>query len=192
MFLLNGSPIAFDTPFTTADGTHVPAGWMRQASPEQRIAFGITEVADPVRPNVDERYYFINGSSAIIKNLDQIKQIKKNELAGHRYNIASAGVTLFGKVFPSDETSKINYIGAFIQASANPDYTVNWKSRDGFINLNAAQVVQLVTAVSAHIQAAFDRESELSTIIDAETGPETLVALDIKIGWPEVPITLGR
>jgi hypothetical protein len=46
MFLLNGSPLALDIPFTAND-IQYPANWLRLASPEERAAIGITEEPEP-------------------------------------------------------------------------------------------------------------------------------------------------
>lgn len=55
MFVLNGKPLALDTPFE-ANGTLYPANWLRLASPAEREAIGITEVPDP--PSYDQRFYW--------------------------------------------------------------------------------------------------------------------------------------
>jgi hypothetical protein len=67
MFMLNGSPLALDTPFT-ADGIQYPANWLRLTTLEEKEAIGITEVADPDR--YDDRYYWGVGNP---KDLDQCK-----------------------------------------------------------------------------------------------------------------------
>lgn len=56
MFLLNGTPLPIDTPFTTADGTQFPANWLRLTTLEEKEAIGITEVPDTVR--ADDRFYW--------------------------------------------------------------------------------------------------------------------------------------
>lgn len=56
MFQLNGQPMGLDTAFTTEDGTQYPSNWLRLASPEERAAIGITEVADP--EIYDDRFYW--------------------------------------------------------------------------------------------------------------------------------------
>jgi hypothetical protein len=72
MFLLNGSPLSLDIPFTDADGIQRPANWLRFATPEEREAAGITEVADIVRP--DDRFYWVDSMNAgVPKDLDQLK-----------------------------------------------------------------------------------------------------------------------
>jgi len=67
MFMLNGSPLALDTPFTSND-IQYPANWLRMTTLEEKEAIGITEVADPDR--YDDRYYWGVGNP---KDLDQCK-----------------------------------------------------------------------------------------------------------------------
>jgi len=55
MFLLNGTPLGIDSPFTYND-TQYPSNWLRLASQEERSAIGITEVEDA--PWYDSRYYW--------------------------------------------------------------------------------------------------------------------------------------
>jgi hypothetical protein len=65
MFLLNNKPLSPDTAFTH-EGIQYPNNWLRLASPEERAAIGITEVADPVR--ADDRFYWdgdINNPKAL-------------------------------------------------------------------------------------------------------------------------------
>ena len=56
MFLLDGQPLAVDTPFTTPDGTQYPANWLRLSTLEEKEAIGITEVPDP--EPYDQRFYW--------------------------------------------------------------------------------------------------------------------------------------
>ena len=71
MFLLNGNPLQLDVPFTH-DDIQYPANWLRLASPEDRAAIGITEQADPVRP--DDRFYWVDGNNnGTPKDLDGLK-----------------------------------------------------------------------------------------------------------------------
>jgi hypothetical protein len=56
MFLLDGQPLAVDTPFKTPDGTQYPANWLRLSTLEEKEAIGITEVPDP--EPYDQRFYW--------------------------------------------------------------------------------------------------------------------------------------
>ena len=55
-FLLNGEPLAIDTPFKTPDGTQYPANFLRLSTLEEKEAIGITEVPDP--EPYDQRFYW--------------------------------------------------------------------------------------------------------------------------------------
>ena len=55
MFLLNGTPLGIDSPFTYND-TQYPSNWLRLASQAERAAIGITEVED--EPRYDSRFYW--------------------------------------------------------------------------------------------------------------------------------------
>ena len=71
MFLLNGKHLAEGTSFYDANGTQYGAGWLNQATEEQKIAIGITWVVDPVR--ADDRFYWdgdINNPKALEDKLE--------------------------------------------------------------------------------------------------------------------------
>ena len=71
MFLLNGTPIQIDAPFTAND-INYPPGWIRFSTPEARLAVGITEVPDPVRK--DDRFWWIDEhNNATPKDLAELK-----------------------------------------------------------------------------------------------------------------------
>ena len=55
-FLLNGEPLAIDTPFKTPDGTQYPANFLRLSTLEEKEAISITEVPDP--EPYDQRFYW--------------------------------------------------------------------------------------------------------------------------------------
>ena len=55
MFQLNNNDLPIDVSFSH-EGTSYPANWLRLASPQERAAIGITEVADPAP--YDDRFYW--------------------------------------------------------------------------------------------------------------------------------------
>jgi hypothetical protein len=73
MFQLNNKPLGIDTAFTTADGTQYPANWIRLASPEERAAIGITEVADE-DTSFDPRFYWSKGNAKALEDKLEVKQ----------------------------------------------------------------------------------------------------------------------
>jgi hypothetical protein len=56
MFLLNGNRLAEGTSFYDANGTQYPPQWLNVSTEEQKLAIGITWVADPAP--VDTRFYW--------------------------------------------------------------------------------------------------------------------------------------
>lgn len=84
MFQINGKPLAFDTPFTTEDGTQYPANWLRLSSPEERVAIGITEVADPEW--YDDRFYWGPGNP---KNLETVREMLHSQMKASAFGFLS-------------------------------------------------------------------------------------------------------
>jgi hypothetical protein len=72
MFLYKGRSLPLDTPLNL-DGLLLPANWLRLSSSEDKIAVGITEVADPPAPP-DQRFYWgwDNEGQAIPKDHAQL------------------------------------------------------------------------------------------------------------------------
>jgi len=71
MFLLNGKHLPEGTSFYDANGTQYHSGWLNQSTEEQKLAIGITWVADPVR--ADDRFYWdgdINNPKALEDRLE--------------------------------------------------------------------------------------------------------------------------
>jgi hypothetical protein len=56
MFLLNGNRLPEGTSFYDANGVQYGSGWLNQATEEQKLAIGITWVADPAQ--FDTRFYW--------------------------------------------------------------------------------------------------------------------------------------
>lgn len=75
MFLLDGKPLAVDTPFTAND-TQYPANWLRLASAEEKASIGISEVPDP--EGYDDRFYWGPGNPKDLQTLKTtlVSQVK--------------------------------------------------------------------------------------------------------------------
>ena len=71
-FKLNGNPLAVDVAFSHND-IQYPANWLRLSTAEEKIALGITEVADA--PTYDSRFYKGDGSA---RALDDVNATDEN------------------------------------------------------------------------------------------------------------------
>lgn len=68
MFQLDNKPLALDTAFTHNEISY-PANWLRLASPEERAAIGIVEVADPA--SYDDRFYWGVNSPKLLNDREE-------------------------------------------------------------------------------------------------------------------------
>lgn len=102
-------------------------------------------------------------------------------LKARRDQAIAAGITVSGMAVATDDLSQQRITGAALAASLDGDYSVNWKTEAGFVELSAAQVLAVAQAVRAHVQACFDREAELLPLIEAADDP---ASVEIDGGWP--------
>ena len=103
----------------------------------------------------------------------QAKEAKKAEIAQARYNAEIAGVTINGVSIKTDRESQGLITGAALKAMQDSTYVCRWKGIDGFVTLNATQIIAIADAVRQHVQSCFDHEAELLPLIaSAETEGE--------------------
>ena len=83
MLKLDGKTLTYDRAFTH-NGMQYPRNWLRLTSLEEKKAIGITEVADPVTPSYNQKFYWGVGKP---KDIDQLKvdwiAKQKKEAANH-------------------------------------------------------------------------------------------------------------
>ncbi|WP_052469425.1 DUF4376 domain-containing protein [Pseudomonas massiliensis] len=101
-------------------------------------------------------------------------------IAARRFTAETAGITVGGMAIDTGRDSQALITGARLAGMDDPSYVCNWKTPEGFIQLNAETVRAVANAVRAHVQACFDREAALLTMV--EDGSYTEAALDE--GWP--------
>lgn len=71
MFQLDNKPLGLDTAFTHNEISY-PSNWLRLASPEERAAIGITEVAEPTV--YDDRFYWSPNNPKLLEDRDEVDQ----------------------------------------------------------------------------------------------------------------------
>lgn len=105
-------------------------------------------------------------------------------IAARRYEAEAGGIEIAGMHVDTDDRSKLLINGAALEAMLDPAYTMQWKTPAGFVQLDAAQVLAVASAVRAHTQACFDREAVLlGELEDGTLTPEML-----EEGWPNEPL----
>jgi hypothetical protein len=101
-------------------------------------------------------------------------------IAGRRWEVEVGGIVVAGLTIATDDRSKLLINGAAVEAMLDPDYQMQWKTPDGFVELSGSQVLAIARAVRAHVQACFDREAELLAELEAGTFTEAM----LDQGWP--------
>lgn len=101
-------------------------------------------------------------------------------IADRRYTAEMAGTTIQGMPIATDERSQGLITGAALAATLDTDYSIRWKTGAGFVELTAAQIIGVASAVRAYVQACFDREADLlSAVADGAISEGIL-----EEGWP--------
>ncbi|MCQ9423489.1 DUF4376 domain-containing protein [Pseudomonas sp. LJDD11] len=101
-------------------------------------------------------------------------------IAARRYQAETAGITFEGMAVATDDRSQTLITGAALQALIDPEYSLQWKTATGFVQLTGQQILALASTVRAHVQACFDREAELQAAV-AEGSITTEL---LEQGWP--------
>lgn len=104
----------------------------------------------------------------------------RSEIAARRYQAEIAGITVNEMHLPTDRASQGLVTGAALQAVIDSNYSCQWKTEEGFIDLGAQQIIGIASTMRAHVQACFDREAALLDALAA--GTYTGEQLDQ--GWP--------
>lgn len=171
MFLLNGKPLAVDTPFTAND-IQYPANWLRLSSEAEKIAIGITEVADPVR--ADDRFYW-NGDINNPKALDDKLETKEDgsPLYVQTYNPVTKEM--------EDTDKQVVTKGLKSQFIAQVKTTAGsiLAQTDWMVIRKAERNVDISSNVATYRASVVAKADELETAISAVTTVEQLIALDL-------------
>lgn len=121
----------------------------------------------------------------VSSRLTDAKKTKLSELAAVRYAHEVSGTTFNSMQISTDTGTQSKFAAIVLATIVDPNYTVNFKlPGGGFIMLNAAQIGGIAQAARSHVQACYDREMELSVVINAAVDLATLDSIDINTGWP--------
>lgn len=101
-------------------------------------------------------------------------------VAARRYTAEMAGTTVQGMAIATDDRSQGLITGAALAAMLDADYTIKWKTAEGFVELTGAQIIGVASAVRAYVQACFDREADLLAAVAERSITEAM----LDEGWP--------
>lgn len=186
MFILNGKKINVDAAMTlsdpvTGEGTQYPAGWFHDAG--ARASAGITEVADPIRP--DDRFNLItendDGSLTILaKPIDALmKGVYKTQIdqacGAKRAVVVSPGEYIA-------EEYRLAYDDAMAYKAAGyagtvPSGVQSWATASGMAaNAAADDIIATRTTYMALLDAIRAIRLTGKAAVDAATTPDAILA----------------
>ena len=163
------------------EGQNYSASFLRNSTPEERSSLGFVSVEDPPQQSFDPQFYFDFGSP---RSIESIRDMLKQRVAAKRYSVETGGLIFAGQRIMTDDRSQAKILAVRVRAMTDAAYTVNWKTAEGFVTLNAAQIISMSDAVAAHVQACFDAEMDHASAIDELSSVAEAELYDINSGWP--------
>ena len=172
MFLLNNQPLAVDTPFTANDISY-PANWLRLSSAEEKLAIGITEVADE-DTSFDNRFYW---SKDLPKALEDKEEV---DVDGNPLYVKELG-QVDGKPAMVDTTERLVTKGLKSSFIAQVKQTAGsiLSQTDWMVIRKAERNVAIPTATVAYRASVIAKAEELEVAIKAVTTVEELANLNL-------------
>jgi hypothetical protein len=104
----------------------------------------------------------------------------KNNISATRYNHEILGININGFFVDTGRDSQALITGAALSAFMDDTYVCNWKTPDGFVEIDAPTLISVSKAVRVHVQACFDREAALLKALAAGTYTDAM----LDEGWP--------
>ncbi|MGQ2906745.1 MAG: DUF4376 domain-containing protein [Aliihoeflea sp.] len=103
--------------------------------------------------------------------------------ADRRWRAEVGGIEVGGLTVHTDDRSKMMIMGARMKASADPEFTTEWKTAAGeFITIDADTILVVSDAILNHVAACF--AAEAAVIAEIETGEITDIAGIDAADWP--------
>ena len=158
MFLLNGNRLPEGTSFYDANGVQYGSGWLNQATEAQKLAIGITWVADAVR--ADDRFYWDG-------NINNPKAL------------ADVTETVEGKEYTT-KGLKSNFIAQVKQTAGSLLANTDW-----YIVRKAERNVDIPAKVVTKRAAIVTEADRLETAIAGVTTVEALIEVLNAQNWSE-------
>ena len=113
------------------------------------------------------------------------KQARLKELASIRWEKENGGVEFGMTRISTGDRTKLMVSNARFRAKEDPTFTKRWKISSGeYIEMSAAMILALAQLIDKHIDACFDRETELAELVMSASSEEELNNINFYKGWP--------
>jgi hypothetical protein len=110
------------------------------------------------------------GQDDIYRRCIKAKNEQYQKIANKRWIKESSGYEYKSHTFKTDEYSQSKIMAAYIIAKDDQNYTVNWKTDNGYILMTSQDIINLFMEIKVYIQELFEKEalfrSEVSNFND--------------------------
>lgn len=176
MFQLDNKPLGLDIAFTHNEISY-PSNWLRLASPEERAAIGITEVADAA--SYDDRFYWGVNSPKQLEDRDEVDQ---------------NGEPLYVQEYDAESESMVNTSKRLVTKGLKSQWSAQIKDTtnkllsdtDWMIVRKYERKVAIPEATVTYRAAVLAECDRLLAEIAGAADVDALAAVLANQGWPEV------
>ena len=178
MFLLNGNRLAEGISFYDANGTQYPPQWLNVSTEEQKLAIGITWVADPIR--ADDRFYW-DGDINNPKALEDKLETKED------------GSPIYKQVYDKATKSMVDTTEQVVTKGLKSQFVAQVKdtagkllaSTDWYVIRKAERNIEIPSEVALKRTQIVTESNRLETDIQASTTVEALIEVLNAQNWGE-------
>lgn len=110
-------------------------------------------------------------------DINSLKRGKLQELANARWLEETAGYMYNGHEFHSDRESQNRVFQAYMASLSDPNFTVTWKTKNGWLEMTASDFITLYNEFYVFLQNLYQKEKNLQEQIEAATTIEELEAI---------------
>ena len=183
MFLLDGKRLTPGVAFTHGN-IQYPANWLTFASPEEREALGIVEIAESVRPN-DEFYWVTDNNDGTYTSTPK--------LLDDRAEVDENGDPVYVKIYDPvtktmvDTEEQMVTKGLKTQWIQRVKETANslLKNTDWMVIRKAERDIAIPSATATYRAAIIAEAARLETAIASVTTVENLITTVQSQNWPQ-------
>jgi hypothetical protein len=176
MFLLNGKHLPEGTSFYDANGTQYPPQWLNVSTEEQKLAIGITWVADPAP--VDTRFYW---DTDLPKALEDKLETKED------------GSPLYKQVYDKTTESMVDTTEQVVTKGLKSNFIAQIKdtagkllnATDWYVIRKAERSIDIPSEVALKRTQIITESNRLETDIQASTTVEALIEVLNAQNWGE-------
>ena len=111
-------------------------------------------------------------------DIDTLKQGKLWQFADSRWREETGGYIYKGHEFHSDRESQDRFFQAYIASLSDPNFTVTWKTKDGWLEMTANDFITLYNEFQTFLQGLYQKEKNLQALVEAATTIEELNTIE--------------